>query len=197
MVRQPFSFFNFEPIWIIWGKYKTTWALITASRPGRRPDHTDRLRTAATATLPAPTASPPPFPTHRSHRHVAIVRSCPASAPPRVMQLPTVMPCSRAPAESTTSLFPGRTSFCSFLHEKAPRTAAAAAIPWPTGTSHRQASPAALPRSRHHPNNCPRPGHLLDPRAANHHHRTPPLTDVPLRPSHAPMETTSLVSPPL
>jgi hypothetical protein len=93
---------------------------------------------------------------------------------------------TEAPPESTTSPLPGRPSFRSFLREKALRTAAAATIPLTPDTSHHQASPAALLLRRRHTNNRPCPGHLSEPRVADHHHRTPPLTVVPLRPSRAP-----------
>jgi hypothetical protein len=150
-------------------------------------------------------ASLPPFPAHRSRRHrpppraalrgahrrrsSSFLSSSSAHAPPLLLLTPCQgqppCPATGAPPESTTSLLPGRPSFRSFLREKALRTTVAATLPWPPDTSHHQASPAALLLHQRHPNDRLCPGHLPKPRAADHHHQTPPLTAVPLWVSRA------------
>jgi hypothetical protein len=157
--------------------------------------------------LPAPVASLPLFATHSlTATPPSSTASCgfKRSAPPKELLLSSssvhasplllLMPCRcrppcpaiGAPLEGTTPPLPGRPSFRSFLREKALGTTATAATPRPPDTSRRQASPAALPLHRRRPNDRPCPGHLFEPQAADHHHRTPPLTAVPLRPSCAP-----------
>jgi hypothetical protein len=187
------------------GKYKTTWApsvsftIRTTPRPRRPPLDSDRLAHAHSFTA---VVSHPLFPSPRHHRPPprAVLRgahrrrsssffssSCSHTPPLLLLALCRCQPscpATKAPPESTTSPLPGRPSFRSFLREKAPRTAAA--FPRPSDTSRRQASLAALSLRRCHPNNRSCSDHHPELRAADHHHRTPPLTAVPLRPSRAP-----------
>jgi hypothetical protein len=105
-------------------------------------------------------------------------------------------PITRAPPVSSTFPSLGRPSTGNFLREKTPRIESTTAFPQPPPTSHYQASLVVLLLRRHHPNDLPCPGHLLEPQAVDRHHQTPPLTTVPLRPSHGAMETTPPVRPP-
>jgi hypothetical protein len=172
---------------------------------------------------PVQTAAPPPLPTHSSHCHthrrplprVAIKGACRADGfflSPRSRTLllihasaPLLLtscrhrpppPITRAPPMRSTSPSLGRPSTNNFLREKTPRTEATTAFCRPPSASHRQASPVVLLLLRHHTNDCPCPGHHLKPCAIDHRHRTLPLTAIPLKPSHAPVETTPPVSPP-
>jgi hypothetical protein len=136
---------------------------------------------------------PPPRAALRgAHRWMSssFLSSSSAHAPPLLLLTPCQCqpprPATGAPPESPTSSLPGRPSFCSFLLEKAPKIAAAATFPQPPNISPRQASPATLPLHRCHPNDRLCPDHLPESWAADHHHRMPPLTTVPLRLSRAP-----------
>jgi hypothetical protein len=119
------------------------------------------------------------------------------SAPPRTVPMPTIPPpIIGAPPVRSTSPSQGQPSTNNFLHEKMPRTEAAAAFPRPPSASHRQASPVVLLLHRCHSNDSPCPGRHLEPCVVDRHHQTLPLTTVPLRLSCAPVETTPPVSPP-
>jgi hypothetical protein len=88
-VRHKFSIFKFEPVWIIRENTKPRGPRASASLPGWRPNRADRLWTAVAATMPAPTASLPPLPAHRSRRHAAAtLEHPPEGAPPFFLLLP-------------------------------------------------------------------------------------------------------------